>query len=146
MNAHPYSAHPRDLDHEIEDSFARLAELLNAEEPTSTRHVRHLVCFIRDRVADHHGISLGWLLGRNRESRPTWARQVGMFFCRELTHASYHQIATAFRRNHGTAITNVKAVQNAASVYPSIKAELGALRAKLLRPPTPLTSISIHSP
>jgi chromosomal replication initiator protein len=67
---------------------------------------------IQKRVAEFYDIRLSDILGRKRPAQIALARQVAMFFARELTGSSYQEIGDAFGgRDHGTVIHACRSVE-----------------------------------
>ncbi len=67
---------------------------------------------IQKRVAEFYDIRLSDILGRKRPAQIALARQVAMFFSRELTGSSYQEIGDAFGgRDHGTVIHACRSVE-----------------------------------
>lgn len=59
---------------------------------------------IQETVAAHYGVSLGELLGAERDRRIVIPRQVAMFLTRELTRATLPAIGLAFGGRHHTTV------------------------------------------
>lgn len=89
---------------------------------------------IVDVVADYFDIGAGELTGNSRARRVTHPRQVAMYLMRELTDASYKEIARAVgSKNHTTAMTACKKI--AALLEEDLLAakDLQAIRSRLDR-------------
>jgi chromosomal replication initiator protein len=75
---------------------------------------RDLVTIIKV-VAEHYGVTVQDLLGRDRAEPLVTYRQVAMYLCRELTTGSFPDISRAFnKKNHMTVVHACHVVPNKA--------------------------------
>ncbi len=87
---------------------------------------------IQKRVADFFDVRLNDILGRKRPAQIALARQVAMFFSRELTNASYQEIGDAFGgRDHGTVIHACRAVEAKRQKNETVKRQVDRLYGEL---------------
>jgi hypothetical protein len=86
-------------------------------------------------VADYYGVPMRELKSERRERAATRARQLGMYLARELTPASFPQIARAGgRADHSTAIYACQAVAERMRHDATLAADASAIRAHLSAP------------
>jgi hypothetical protein len=85
-----------------------LFEPLERNEPMNTIYLpgsRASLERVREAVADAYNLTPAELCAEGRAQPMAFARQLGMYIARRMTHASQEEIALAFNRtNHGTAI------------------------------------------
>ena len=88
---------------------------------------------IMEETAAHFQISVDELTGDRRTARITVPRQVGMYFCRELTHLSLKDIGAAFGgKDHTTVIYALNRVEERLGVDEAFAREVVLLRARLV--------------
>jgi transcriptional regulator with XRE-family HTH domain len=88
-------------------------------------------------VADYYGVPMRELKSERRQRTATRARQLGMYLARELTLASFPQIARAGGRgDHTTAIHACQAIAERMKHDAALMADASAIRA-YLEAPTP---------
>lgn len=92
-----------------------------------TRVSGHLVC---QTVAEHYGVPLRTLHGRNLKGRYVIPRQVAMYLARELCpHLSYPGIGRIMGGKHHTTIMNgVRVIQSRLNRDFALQKEVEALR------------------
>ena len=91
------------------------------------------VADIQAAVASRYELSVSELISASRQVRLAWPRQLAIYFSRELTHASLHDIGDAFGgRNHATVVHACKRVSDRLTTDPEVAAEIDAL-AEMLR-------------
>ena len=74
------------------------------------------------------------LISPGRQARIAWPRQLAIYFSRELTNTSLHDIGDAFgRRNHATVVHACKRVSDRLTTDPEVAAEVDALAQILKR-------------
>lgn len=87
---------------------------------------------IIEEVAAHFRISVEELRGDRRTAKITVPRQLGMYFCRELTHLSLKDIGKAFGgKDHTTVIYAVTRVEERLGVDEAFARDAMILRARL---------------
>jgi chromosomal replication initiator protein len=91
------------------------------------------VADIQAAIAAHYQLSVSELLSAGRQVRLAWPRQLAIYFCRELTDASLHDLGDAFGgRNHATVLHACKRVSERLTSDPEVAAEIDGL-AQMLR-------------
>ncbi len=87
---------------------------------------------IMEEVAAHFKVSIDDLMGDKRTAKITVPRQLGMYFCRELTHLSLKDIGKAFGgKDHTTVIYAVTRVEERLGVDDVFARDAMILRARL---------------
>jgi chromosomal replication initiator protein len=87
---------------------------------------------IMEETAAHFQVSVDELIGERRTARITVPRQVGMYFCRELTHLSLKDIGAAFGgKDHTTVIYALNRVEERLGVDDIFAREVMLLKARL---------------
>lgn len=80
-------------------------------------------------VADHYGLTPKGLMADGREEPRVTYRQVAMFLARELTGATYEDLAVAFgKKDHQTIVHAERTIPNKASQNQSLRETLALLR------------------
>ncbi len=80
------------------------AAVLDVVQPRATRP-EVSIARVQAAVAAHHGLTIGDLEAATRAARVAAPRQLAMYFARELTGSSLHEIGAAFGgRNHTTVL------------------------------------------
>jgi chromosomal replication initiator protein len=98
----------------------------------STRPRATAIADIQQRVAGHFGLSVEQLVSPSRAARIAWARQVSIYFSRELTDASLQYIGEAFGgRNHATVLHACKRVSDRVSGDAEAEREVAELMESL---------------
>lgn len=64
------------------------------------------------------------ILARNRQAHVVWARQLAMFLCRSLLGMPYPAIGRAFKRDHSTAMSACRTVQNLAETDSDLREQV----------------------
>lgn len=83
-------------------------------------------------VASQYGVTIKDIMGPRRPQRIAMARQVAMYFCRNITEGSYYELADYFHRDHSTVIWACQRVGIRSAKYPSQAAFLQRIRKRLL--------------
>ena len=87
---------------------------------------------IIEEVAAYFKVSCDDLCGERRTAKITVPRQMGMYFCRELTHLSLKDIGQAFGgKDHTTVIYALNRVEERLQVDESFARDVMLVRAKL---------------
>jgi len=82
-----------------------IAELARRTLASLTRiRIEERVANVSGHVAREFRLPLAELQSRSREQRITFARQLAMFVCREITGAPFALIGQHFNRDHSTAV------------------------------------------
>ncbi len=87
--------------------------------------------YIQREVARYFKIGVEELRGERRVKHVAHARQVAMYLCRTLTHASLPEIGKKFNKDHSTVLSSVRKIENAREGDAQLKLELGELTMKL---------------
>jgi chromosomal replication initiation ATPase DnaA len=82
-------------------------------------------------TVQYYGFSEKIVAGRKRTEDLAWARQVGMYFCRKLTAASFQQIGDIYGRVPTAVMAACKVVENRIQTEPRTAAEIEKLRVRL---------------
>lgn len=91
---------------------------------------------IQKQVAEFYDVRQADLLGRRRPAQIALARQVAMFFCRELTRASFQGIGDAFGgRDHGTVMHACRNVASKCQELEKVRREVDRLYGELTELP-----------
>jgi chromosomal replication initiator protein len=86
-------------------------------------------------VADFFDVRLSDMLGRKRPAQIALARQVAMYFSREMTGASFQEIGDAFGgRDHGTVMHACRAVRTKTKTVDRLKQQVEHLASDLSQP------------
>jgi chromosomal replication initiator protein len=68
---------------------------------------------IQKHVAEYHGLKLADLKSRNNSKSVAMPRQIAMYLCKQLTHASLPEIGKSFGgKHHSTVIHSIKKVED----------------------------------
>jgi len=86
---------------------------------------------IIETVSEFYGIRQEELLGRCRELRFVWPRQVAMVFAGDLLRLSAGRIGRLFGRDHGTVLHARKQVSAQAECYRRLSEELAECKQKV---------------
>lgn len=92
----------------IERAEKILHQLIIAEK--STEKKQFTLDEIQAKVAEYYEFRVSDFKGKKRTAALALARQVAMYFCRQLTQESTPVIANAFERNHSTVLHAVETV------------------------------------
>ena len=114
----------RDLLRQMAALSQEVAEL---EQATGTMH-QYLHLMVQA-VSAEFKVEAGEIMGRCRQQDVSLARQVVFYLARELTQGSSPQIGRLFRRDHGTILFGLKAVENRMAIQPHFKARVEKLEA-----------------
>src|SRR6202007_2861012 len=83
-----------------------LKNILDHEEKAVTIEV------IQKFVADHYSLKLGELKSRKNSKSVAMPRQIAMYLCKSLTHASLPEIGRSFGgKHHSTVIHSIRKVE-----------------------------------
>lgn len=74
--------------------------------------MRASVRTIQRLTAEHHGLTRAQLLGPRKHQSVVKARHLAMWLARNLTGASYPELAKAFERDHATVIYGCRRVES----------------------------------
>jgi chromosomal replication initiator protein len=66
---------------------------------------------IKALVASHFGISIRTILSRCRDERTVWPRFIAIYLIRKYTRLSSTEIGTLFRRDHGSILSAIHALE-----------------------------------
>ncbi len=134
----------------LEGALARVASYcsLNGESSLTTEKLEHLlkdllneearrsvtIDQIQRRVAEHFDIRLADMTSKRRPANIAFPRQVAMYFARELTKASLHEIGIAFGgRDHGTVLHAHRLVQRKIKKEEKVRQTVSFLDSQLQR-------------
>ena len=93
---------------------------------------------IQKHVAEFYDVRLSDLLGRKRPAQIAMARQVAMYFSRDLTGASYQEIGDAFGgRDHGTVIHACRRIEDKRRDLDKVRRQVDQLYSELTEAPGP---------
>jgi chromosomal replication initiator protein len=96
------------------------------------------IATIQARVASHFGFTMAELRGRRRYRRVSRARAIALYLAREITGASYPEIAQRFGGMHHTSVMHA---HRRVAAAPDMFAEAQALAFVLNpSPPTPVSA------
>lgn len=85
-------------------------------------------------VADHHSLSADDLISRGRKQKISNARQIAMYFSRELTDLSYASIGRRFGgRDHSTVIHACRKIRDYIDVQSGFEEDLTSVRSRIRR-------------
>lgn len=122
----------------LADQSIRMGKLIldaiNAQQPhrlISMKTNSELVDEIIAATAAAYEFTPAQLMTPTRTAELAWARQVSMYFCRELTNASSSDIGKKFKRDHGTVLHAVEVVQNRIDTEIRTQKFIEELRAQL---------------
>jgi chromosomal replication initiator protein len=77
-------------------------------------------------VADHYNLRPAELKSRNNSKSVSMPRQVAMYLCKSLTHASLPEIGRSFGgKHHSTVIHSIRKVQDLRKKDPSFNTLIG---------------------
>jgi chromosomal replication initiator protein len=108
-------------------SFDSMGKLLPSQQPNPILTLEE----IKIKVADHYRINVSDLAGKSRIKVVSLARQMAIYFSRELTQSSFPALGQAFgNRNHSTIMHAYKNVRDMLDA-PLFQQELDALRETL---------------
>ena len=121
LRAHPANVSPA------------IAELARCTLASLTRiRTEERVANVSGHVAREFRLPLAELQSRSREQRITFARQLAMFVCREITGAPFGLIGQHFNRDHSTAVHAYRLIERRLAREPRFR----VLIEKLQRPMT----------
>lgn len=106
---------------------AELRALANTQARPATRPELRAV---QRTVAEHYGLPIHELWGRDRHRREADARMQAMVISRLLTRFTHEEIGAAFNRDHGTVMHAEKAVDSMVGNVPSYRDNYNALVVK----------------
>ena len=87
--------------------------------------------YIQKSVAEYFGVKLEEIKAKTRKKEIVIARQVAMYFCKELTNHSLKNIGYHFNRDHSTVIHAVTTVNDMMDTDSKIKSKVEDLHKKL---------------
>lgn len=93
---------------------------------------------IQRAVAEFFDIRRTDLLSTDRMRSVAVPRQIAMYLCRRLTHASLPEIGVAFEKTHGTVVHACSQIQGRITVEPDLRANIRAILEKLGQDPAAL--------
>lgn len=82
-------------------------------------------------ITSAYGYTYDDLLGRRRQARIAFARQLAMYFCREVAGMSFVAIGAVFARDHGTVIHACRRVRQASRQDRRIKSLVTTLSERI---------------
>jgi chromosomal replication initiator protein len=88
---------------------------------------------IIDKVSDYYHPELGRLYTKSRLTDVRMARQISMFFMKDLTNLTWGQIGNYFNRDHATAIHSYKVVLNEFETNTAYRCDINEIRRLLLK-------------
>jgi hypothetical protein len=106
------------------EALNRIEATISDEPGDQCERVKLLVC-------QRFQISRRDLMGRSREERVAWPRQVAMFLARDMGF-TWHEVGRAFNRDHGTAISGCERVKDRIDTEPAVASLVAVLRGKLM--------------
>ncbi|PSQ70643.1 MAG: chromosomal replication initiator protein DnaA [Bacteroidetes bacterium QH_2_64_26] len=87
---------------------------------------------IIEQVSDYFHLEKGDLLSRSRKQSVAQARQIAMYFCRELTEESYAHIGSRFGgRDHSTVIHAYRKIEDALQSDAELQEDVSSLQSEL---------------
>ncbi len=89
---------------------------------------------IQREVSKYYRIPVDELRGERRVRDVVHARQVAMYFCRQLTSASLPEIGRSFDKDHSTVLSSIRKIERRKGGDEQLRLELGALGTKLSGP------------
>jgi chromosomal replication initiator protein len=99
-----------------------LADLWGEEEKVIT------IDQIQRKVSDYFGIKLSELKAKNRTKAVAFPRQIAMYLCRQLTHASLSEIGRAFGgKDHTTVLHAVDKIRSLLQEDPKLHKQVDGL-------------------
>ncbi len=93
---------------------------------------------IQKAVAEFFNIKRTDLLSTDRMRSVAVPRQIAMYLSRRLTHASLHEIGSAFEKTNGTVVHACSQVQGHLTIDPDLRANVRAIVTKLGQDPAAL--------
>ena len=110
---------------EVDDVLTQMRRVLNSGAIPRPQQ-------IQEEIAAYFKVSVDDLCGDRRTAKITVPRQLGMYFCRELTHLSLKDIGQAFGgKDHTTVIYALGRVEERLQVDESFAQDVIILRARL---------------
>ena len=86
---------------------------------------------IQTHIAKHYHLELSDILGKRRNSNIVLARQVAMYFSRQLTALSTTELGLEFNRDHATILAGVRKIKKMQQNNQKFAAELDLLKREL---------------
>jgi len=86
---------------------------------------------INEVIAKHFQITLEEMLQKSNESKYVKARQIAMFFYREMTNKSLSEIGKIFNKHHATVLDGVNKVKGYIQFEHGYDSEIQRIRTKL---------------
>ncbi len=86
---------------------------------------------IQRAVAEHYDVRLADMTSKRRPRSVALPRQVAMYLCRKLTHASLPDIANAFGKTHATVLHACRTIQDRMDVDASLRKGVSLILEKL---------------
>ena len=79
-------------------------------------------------MAEYYQLKLAELKSRNNSKSVAMPRQVAMYLCKQLTHASLPEIGRSFGgKHHSTVIHSIKKVEEMRTNDPTFNSQMGNL-------------------
>jgi hypothetical protein len=114
----------------LEGLRSELASIAGAADPGQLP-----MALILDAVCAHFNVArLKVLAPKGRRACHVWPRMVAMYLGRHLAQLTFFDLGEMFFRDGGTAMHAVKAVENRMETEPLFRAEIEALKARLIPP------------
>ena len=114
----------------LDELRSELASIAGAADPGQGP-----MALILDAVCAHfHVARLRVLVPEGRRPCQVWPRMVAMYLGRQLTGMTFDQLGEMFSLNTSTGMYAVKAVENRMETEPLFRAEIEALKARLIPP------------
>ncbi|HKT81600.1 MAG TPA: helix-turn-helix domain-containing protein, partial [Vicinamibacterales bacterium] len=77
-------------------------------------------------VADYYNLKLAELKSRNNSKSVAMPRQIAMYLCKSLTHASLPEIGRSFGgKHHSTVIHSIRKVEEMRKTNPDFNSQIG---------------------
>lgn len=115
-----------------DEEILALHEVIAPARPARRRSADAPLSVVMGRIADavarmsHQG-SRNMLLSARRDKQTAFARQLAMYLCREVTHASFPTIGKFFGRDHSTVVHGCRIVAARIAARPEFAAKVDAL-------------------
>lgn len=106
----------------------------NLKDILGDRHKEITVEFIQKTVADYFDLKLVDLKSEKRLKNIVQARQIAIWFCRDMTKSSYPDIGLKFGgKDHSTVIHSYKKIDKALAIEPKLSRIIDEIRRVLLK-------------
>ena len=112
-----------------DDEILALHDAIAPSRPARRRASDAPMSVLMGRIADtvarlSHLGTRNVLLSARRDKHTAFARQLAMYLCREITHASYPSIGQFFGRDHSTVVHGCRIVVARMAARPELAAEV----------------------